>query len=315
MPRTCSVLTALILLLSVASCQKFVENKVPVADAGSPKNIIMPDSAVVSGSGTDADGNIVAYLWSQVSGPGNSNILNPGSDSTAIVFTAPGTYLFQLMVTDNKGATGVDTVSIVANAVEIKTLTLQPANNPYEFNVAAIIDINGNTDLSSVATYDLPVQTWPRNGLGYVVRPLIKFDLSSIPASSTIVSADLYLYSYPSPTVSGNLIDANSGPDNAFGIGMITSDWSPSTLTWATQPDFHYDPFFPSTSVPQLDVKANVTSMVSYMVHNNANYGFKLQLTNSNPFYNSRIFVSSHNPNPNFVSKFPKLVVVYKRAN
>ena len=92
----------LLSILFVVSCKKdFEENKVPVADAGTAKTITLPDTVVLSGTGTDADGKVVAYLWSQVSGPTNSIIVNPGSTNTVIRFTVPGSYLFQLMVTDD----------------------------------------------------------------------------------------------------------------------------------------------------------------------------------------------------------------------
>ncbi|MFL5747359.1 MAG: DNRLRE domain-containing protein [Niastella sp.] len=315
MTRARYLLAAFVLVLSVASCKKDVDNKVPVADAGPSQIITLPDSAKVKVTATD-EGKIVAYSWSQVSGPNHANILNPGADSTAIVFSVPGNYLFQVMATDNEGASGVDTVSILVNAIEIKTLTLQPANNPYEFNLAALRPITGDIDQSYAPTYDLPLMTWPKNNVWYDVRPMIKFDLSGIPANSTIVTANLYLYSYPSPTMSGNGIDANSGPDNSFSPRMITANWSPSTVNWNNQPSStSVTASAENTRVPQVDLNFDVTGAISFMYRNNANYGFLLQFNNANPYNNSRIFVSSHNPNPSLASKFPKLVVVYKRAN
>src|SRR5687768_12590075 len=102
MSRTLYPLVFFSMLLLAVSCKKddFEENKVPIADAGSPKTVTLPDSVILTGTGTDADGKVVAYLWSQVSGPANSTIVNPGSMATITRFTVPGSYLFQLMVTD-----------------------------------------------------------------------------------------------------------------------------------------------------------------------------------------------------------------------
>src|SRR5688500_11357504 len=85
------------------SCTKDVaENKVPVADAGPSKNVILPfESEPLNGSGADSDGNVVSYLWSQVKGPYETTIITPGSASTAVKGLGEGTYVFQLMVTDN----------------------------------------------------------------------------------------------------------------------------------------------------------------------------------------------------------------------
>src|SRR5262245_36807395 len=104
--------------LSLVSCTKddFNENEVPVADAGDSKVVTLPDdSETLSGTGTDSDGQVVAYLWSQVSGPGAALIVNPGSATTDVEDLSEGTYLFQLMVTDDKGATGVDTATITVS--------------------------------------------------------------------------------------------------------------------------------------------------------------------------------------------------------
>ncbi len=128
MKKTCtpcgrlSILLVIFLLFTlVQSCKKddpdIPVNKVPVADAGPAAEIPSSEETfTLSGTGTDADGTITAYLWSQVSGPNHATIMNPGSTSTDVKYFKPGTYLFQLMVTDDDGATGVDTVSIVVLA-------------------------------------------------------------------------------------------------------------------------------------------------------------------------------------------------------
>ncbi|HMH33753.1 MAG TPA: hypothetical protein VK543_12025 [Puia sp.] len=41
-----------------------------------------------------------------------------------------GSYVYQLMVTDNQGATGIDTMTIKVNPAIIDTVTFQPSNNP-----------------------------------------------------------------------------------------------------------------------------------------------------------------------------------------
>ncbi len=85
----------------------------PTADAGSDQTITLPTNSVtLSGNGTDADGKIASYLWSEVSGPSSGNISNPDSASTNVVGLSEGKYIFKLKVTDNYGATGESTVAI-----------------------------------------------------------------------------------------------------------------------------------------------------------------------------------------------------------
>jgi hypothetical protein len=304
-PFLCSAL-----LLFIASCQKddVIENKVPVADAGASQTITLPvDSVKLTGTGNDADGKVVAYLWSQVSGPVAATIVNPGSPATSIRDLIAGSYIFQLMVTDDKGATGVDTAVVTVNPNPIKTLTLQPANNPTEY----ILNQYGSQNSGFVAVDDLPIAAWTKSSNTFNVRALLKFDLSSIPANSTIISANLYLYSYPPPTVNGNFTDANYGTDNTLLVQQVTSNWSTATTTWANQPPASTtnQVVVPTTTQSMLDLNLNVTPLISSMVSANANYGFLLRLQNE-VTYNSRIFVSSHNTT--HTTKYPKLVVVYK---
>jgi hypothetical protein len=291
------------------SCDKddIVLNEIPVANAGPSQNITPPATLTLTGTGNDPDGQIVAYLWSQVSGPNSSIIANPGSPTTTVSGLTTGNYLFQLMVTDNDGATGVDTMRVNVSPAPQITLTLQPANNPNEVALAWIngASAGGNTWI------DLSACAWTSSNNPVILRSLLKFDLSSVPQSATIVSANLYLYSHPAPTPEGNLVDANFGANNSMVLQRVVSDWSPSTVTWGNQPAgaSQNQVVIPHTSASSLDLNIDVTSLVSTMVSTNSNYGFVTRLQNE-VAYTSRVFVSSRSPlTP---TKFPKLVVVYR---
>jgi len=288
-------------------CEKETENKVPLPDAGLPQSTTFPkDSVTLTGTATDEDGTITAYLWSQVSGPTASIIRNPGSASTVVKFTSAGTFLFQLMAVDDLGATGVDTVSVVVSKSAIATLTLQPANNP---NEKRIVNLNGG-DLSSVGP-DIPLFAWTQGGAPFTSREILSFDLSTIPQSAQIISANLYLYSHPAP-INGNLVDANFGDNNSFSIQQVIAPWNTASVTWFNAPAIttNNQVIVPHTSQSQLDLNLDVKGMISSMVNNNANYGFFLKLQNE-VIYTSRLFVSSSNTD--FLAKRPKLVVVYQQ--
>jgi hypothetical protein len=88
----------------------------PVANAGADLQITLPNNSVLlSGSATDADGTILAYKWTKIAGPSPSNIVSATSAATVIERLVKGTYLIELMVTDNLGASGRDTVVIIVN--------------------------------------------------------------------------------------------------------------------------------------------------------------------------------------------------------
>jgi K319-like protein len=299
-----------ILLLFLVSCNRdedILLNVVPTADAGSPKSITLPVNTVtLTGTGADSDGTIVAYVWSQVSGPSSTIIVHPGSPTTAVNGFIAGTYKFQLGVTDDDGATGFDTVSVIVSQAAQTTITLQPTNNPTETRIAIL----GTGDWSAPGP-DIPLAAWTVGGTPVTIRELLKFDWGAIPQNATIVSATLTLYSYPAPTLNGNLTDANFGTNNSFTIQRITTDWSVATATWFNQPAgaSTNQVVIPHTASSVLDVNADVTNLVSTMVSTNANYGFLLKLQNET-IYTSRIFVSSSSTvHP---TKRPKLVIVYR---
>jgi hypothetical protein len=95
--------------------QVFV-NRVPVSDAGANQTITSPSSAVtLSGSGSDTDGSISTYAWTKISGVGGT-ITSPSSAVTTVTGLTVGAYVFRLTVTDNRGATATDDISITVNA-------------------------------------------------------------------------------------------------------------------------------------------------------------------------------------------------------
>jgi poly(3-hydroxybutyrate) depolymerase/uncharacterized protein (DUF2141 family) len=125
----------------------------PVARAGSDQTITLPaNSVTVNGSASsDADGSITGYNWSKISGPAQFAIANPNSVSTGISNLAPGTYSFQLTVTDNRGAIGRDTVNVTVNG------SMPTPNTPPVALAGADQSItlpNNNVFLFGSASYD-----------------------------------------------------------------------------------------------------------------------------------------------------------------
>ncbi len=303
---------AFLLSALAMSCQKepldFITEELipPSVDAGSSRVVQSPTSTItLTGVSSSPNGNIVGQLWSLVSGPNVPIITSPSSSVTAVSSLIAGTYIFQFLAIDSKGLTGVDTTSIQVIAGSIRTLTLQPANNPTELNFAGYMD---GTNISSHEK-DIDASAWTNGGTTFFTRGTFKFDLSQVPAGSTILSAKLSLYSIPDPQ-NGDQINANSGLNNAMYIQRVTDNWSSTTSTWLTQPgttntDQIVIPHTTQSSLDliDLDVKNLVTSMV-----NTSNNGFMMKLQNENP-YNARQFCSSVHVN---TSKHPKLVVVYQ---
>jgi gliding motility-associated-like protein len=95
-------------------------NRNPQSNAGSDSYITLPDNTItIFGSGSDPDGDAITYEWSQLSGP--SVIALEGIDNAELHLSelVEGTYVFELLVTDEKGATSSDRVTLVVNPENI----------------------------------------------------------------------------------------------------------------------------------------------------------------------------------------------------
>jgi len=276
-----------------------------VAQAGSDVTISLPlDSVLLTGKNGNTDDAVSGYLWSQISGPSEATIVNEASATATAKHLIAGNYRFQFMVIDKNGLTGIDTLGVTVKAAEVITLDLSPSNNPYETNIGLY---NGG-DFSNHTSIEEPLCAWTINSVPVTVRNLLKFDLSSIPANATIVSAQLRLYSDTIPK-NGDQVHANYGADNSFVIQQVAADWDRTNVSWFNQPAglTANQVILPHTNQPFLNMDVNVKDMVSAMVSGNVNYGFKLSLQNE-VIYTSRIFCSSYYTD---VSRHPRLIVKY----
>lgn len=202
-------------------------------------------------------------------------ITNPGSAITTVKNLVSGTYIFQLMATDNKGATGVKSVSVEVLAAEVHTVTLQPSENPAEVSLG---QWNGQ-DFSNPVWREITASSWTKEGAPVTLRSLFKFDYRVLPSNAKIISAKLTLSSTPDPR-NGNLNDANFGNDNTLFLQRVTDTWNTSTVNWFNQPKSEEasEIEIPHTSESFLDITdLDVTGMVKAMVETQNN-GFLLKL-------------------------------------
>lgn len=185
-----------------------------------------------------------------------------------------------------------------------QTVSLQSNVNQKE----VLLFGNNSIDQTDPAPPEVVAGAWTSGSIVYI-RSILKFDLSSIPANATILSAKLSLYSNPTP-LNGNLVDANFGSDNSFYIRRVSSSWTIPGINWLNQPTSTTQDqvLIPHTSLARLDVvNVEVKSLVQSMI-TSGNYGFMIQLQNENP-YNVRDFCSSKYSD---VTKRPKLVIQYR---
>jgi len=123
-------------------------NKAPFAKAGEDTTIYVPANTVIlNGTASfDADGVITSAKWTQVEGPREAVLSTPNSVATNASGLYTGTYLFELMVIDNKGAIGKDTirVSVVNNFKHTEELALYPNPTRGMLKIRCISDTQGD---------------------------------------------------------------------------------------------------------------------------------------------------------------------------
>lgn len=174
----------------------------PVVDAGASQSIPALQSTTLHGTVTD-DGlpAPVTTTWSLVSGPGAVTFGNASALETTASFTAVGNYVLKLEATDSQFTTA-DYVHITVNPL---TASLTPVADAYidgkmtttNFGASTGLTVNGNPDDAA----------------------LLRFDLSSIPAGSTLQSA----------TFSLNVTGAST---RTYEIYELKRNWTESQVTW-----------------------------------------------------------------------------------
>jgi len=213
----------------------------PTANAGSDQTITLPTSSVtLTGSGSETNGTIVSYAWSQVSGPSTATLSAAGQASTGVSGLAQGVYVFQLAVKDNSGVTGTDVVKVTVNAAAPvpglpvvdaganQTITL-PANSASLTATAS--ETNGTivsyawTQISGPSTATIGTAGQATTTVGGMVQGVYSF-LVTVKDNSGVTATDQVKVTVNAAPVVPGLPTANAGSDQ-----VITLPVSSVTLT------------------------------------------------------------------------------------
>lgn len=127
-------------------------NIAPIASAGSDQTVDEQTQVMLSGSGTDSDGSIVTYLWSQTAG---TSVSISGADTATASFIAPTltedeTLSFSLTVTDNDGETASDTVDVVVEDAQSLTVVEPRVDIVYQGQNQVPVNFDFSPAISSI---------------------------------------------------------------------------------------------------------------------------------------------------------------------
>ena len=137
-------------------------NALPTADAGPDQTVAPGATVTLDGSGsTDPELGSLDHAWSQTSGPAVTVI---GTNTAQPSFTAPavGVLSFEVVVTDDNGATDTDSVTITVNSGPTAD-----AGPDQQVNLGDTVPLDG-TDSSDPDSDDL-TYSWVQTGGGTVV--------------------------------------------------------------------------------------------------------------------------------------------------
>jgi hypothetical protein len=99
-------------------------NLAPVVSAGADLTVALSGTATLDATASDDGlpaGSSLSYTWSRTSGPGTVNFANPSAVDTTATFSAAGTYVLQLSVTDGQ-LTTTDTATVVVTGEDRTSL-------------------------------------------------------------------------------------------------------------------------------------------------------------------------------------------------
>ena len=131
-------------------------NVVPIANAGADQAVNAAAIVTLDGSNSaDSDGSIAAYQWSWLSGDFTPTLSN--ANSVSATFTAPslqygGAALFELVVTDNEGATGSDQLTISVNGTDQALVADAGSDQVVDENTLVTLNATGSNDPDNAIT-------------------------------------------------------------------------------------------------------------------------------------------------------------------
>jgi hypothetical protein len=246
--------------------------------------------------------NIAAYGWLR-----NGAVLF-GANSATLALTKAGSYkcIVSNVIGCTRTSSAVSVNNVSSTSLPTKTVVLKPAAAGKDSYTTCAFG-NFSTNFGNAST--LEVSNWYKY-FRTAERGYLEFDLSSVPAGSPIVSANLKLWV---DTI--NQLNANVNLPNSLLFKRNIQPWTELGINWYNAPDsseFQFVAIPCSTISSKSYVNANVIDLVKHWSYlPSENFGMLIQFHEYNHLSWLRIFSSDHAS----VNKHPQLTVKYYYAD
>jgi len=118
---------------------------ITAAPKASVNPVTLPATTTVSVTASDSNGDALTYAWSKAGGPGTASFTNASAASTAVAFSAAGSYTLQVAVSDGK-TTVTDNVTITV---------LSNSSSTRQVASFTLVNAATNKDIGTLANGDV----------------------------------------------------------------------------------------------------------------------------------------------------------------
>jgi len=214
-----------------------IGNSVPVVNAGPDINVAAGENVSITGIVTD-DGEIVTYIWTQMSGLPSLTLNTPATPTVSFVAPnvgSPTTFTLRLTAVDDTAAIGFDEVNVTVTPASGSNNNAPTANAGANRTVTAGASVSitgsGNDSDGSIVAYQWVQRSGINVNLNNANTSTVSFAAPAVSASSNItlrltVTDDLGATGFDdvvitvNPVASNNAPTANAGPDVVVDAGQ-----------------------------------------------------------------------------------------------
>jgi serine protease len=167
-------------------------NAVPVVDAGPDISVVAGSNVAITGNVTD-DGEIVTYIWTQMSGPQSLVLTTPATPTVSFVAPNVGTtstFILRLTAVDDAAAIGFDevvvTVSPAGGSVNLAPTANAGSNRSVTAGTAVSITGSGNDPDGTITGYQWAQRSGVNVQLGNANTNTVTFTAPAVATTSNI---------------------------------------------------------------------------------------------------------------------------------